>query len=387
VLVAPAAFSRFAVTGFPSPITAGTPGTFTVTAEDAYSNVIARYPGTVHFTSSDPQASLPADYTFLPGDAGSHTFTATLFTAGTQSLTATDTTSGVTGSQTNIMVTAGALDHLIVSGFPSPTTAGTAGTVTVTAADIYGNTVTGYMGTVHFTSTDAKADLPTDYTFTAADNGTHTFSATLKTAATQSITATDTLTGSVTGTQSGIVVNPAAASSFVVAGFPSPIKVGTAGTFTVTAMDAYGNIATSYTGKVHFTSSDTQAALPGDYTFTASDNGIHTFGAVLYTVGTQSITATDTVDSTITGTQAGIVVTASSVPGTGLVPAVTDAPATAVAGSPAGPETTLPPAPPTDSPLPLVVADMEWTAAVPTAAQDRLFADFDSYLFVDPVGV
>ena len=54
--------------------------------------------------------------------------------------------------------------------------------------------------------------LPANDTFVSGDNGTHAFSATLKTAGTQSITATDTITGSITGTQSGITINPAAAS-------------------------------------------------------------------------------------------------------------------------------------------------------------------------------
>jgi len=35
----------------------------------------------------------------------------------------------------------------------------------------------------------------------------------------------------------------------------------------VTASDAYGNLATKYTGTVHFTSSDGSATLPADYTF------------------------------------------------------------------------------------------------------------------------
>ena len=35
--------------------------------------------------------------------------------------------------------------------------------------------VTGYTGTVHFTSTDNTATLPANYTFTAADKGVHTF--------------------------------------------------------------------------------------------------------------------------------------------------------------------------------------------------------------------
>ena len=77
-------------------------------------------------------------------------------------------------------------------------------------------------------------------------------------------------------------------------------------------MDAYGNVATGYTGTVHFTSSDGLAALPANYTFTTADNGSHTFTATLSTVGTQSIMATDTSKSTITGTESGIQVTATT---------------------------------------------------------------------------
>jgi hypothetical protein len=47
--------------------------------------------------------------------------------------------------------------------------------------------------TVRLTSSDAKAVLPANCTFTAADAGKHTFSVTLKTAGTRSITVADTL--------------------------------------------------------------------------------------------------------------------------------------------------------------------------------------------------
>jgi hypothetical protein len=77
----------------------------------------------------------------------------------------------------------------------------------VTLYDVYGNIATGYLGTIHFTSSDPSAVLPADYTFTTADAGKHTtFSATLKTTGTRSITATDTGNSNLTGTQSGITV-------------------------------------------------------------------------------------------------------------------------------------------------------------------------------------
>jgi len=101
---------------------------------------------------------------------------------------------------------------LTVAGFPSPTVAGTAHNLTVTAKDGNGATATGYAGTVHFTSSDSAAVLPADYTFTLADAGSHTFSTTLKTLGSRSVSAADTLASSMTGTQSAISVVGAAAT-------------------------------------------------------------------------------------------------------------------------------------------------------------------------------
>src|SRR5207237_1217402 len=139
-----------------------------------------------------------------------------------------------------------AASSLTVSGYPSPAAAGVAQNFTVTATDAFGNTATGYTGTVTFTSSDAQAVKPANYTFVAGDNGVHSFSATFKTAGTQTLTATDTVTGSNTGTQTGIVVNAAAASVLTVSGYPSPTAAGAAQNFTVAAKDAFGNTATSY---------------------------------------------------------------------------------------------------------------------------------------------
>ena len=57
-------------------------------------------------------------------------------------------------------------------------TAGSGGSVTVTAQDSQGNTVTGYAGTVRVTSTDSQAVLPADYTFVSGDNGVHSLGVT-----------------------------------------------------------------------------------------------------------------------------------------------------------------------------------------------------------------
>jgi hypothetical protein len=190
-----------------------------------------------------------------------------------------------------------------VSGFPSPVVAGTSGTVTVTALNPDGSVNTGYTGTVHFTSSDPHAVLPADYTFTAADQGVHTFTATLVTAGSQRLTATDTTTSTMIGSDFGIVVQPAAASQFILSA-PSSVSHRLQFSVTLTVEDAYGNVVTGYVGTVHFTSSDSTATLPADYTFTAADAGVHTFTNVfmLRTRGKQTLTATDTQNSGLTTT-------------------------------------------------------------------------------------
>ena len=218
------------------------------------------------------------------------------------SYTVTATYNGKSDS-TTLTVTAAAAKQLVVSGFPSSVTAGTAGSVTVTAKDQYGNVATGYTGTVQFTSSDDAAVLPTNYVFTTGsgkDNGIHTFaSVTLKTAGTQSITAGD---GSLSASQTGIVVNAGALDHFTITGYPTTVTDGQSfGGVKVTAYDAYGNVKTDYTGSVYFTSTDGAAVLPytsgSMYTFTSGtgmDNGVHTFlGFTLNTVGSRTITVTD----------------------------------------------------------------------------------------------
>ena len=303
------------VSGFPSSQTAGAAGSVTVTAKDPIGNTFTAYAGTVHFTSSDGVAVLPADYTFLPTDNGTHIVSVTLKTAGAQSITATDSVTAVASSQTGITVTPAGATSLTVSGFPAAKVQGVAGNVTVTAKDAYGNTATGYRGTVSLSSSDGAATFsPSSYAFQAGDNGTKSFSVTLNTLSppTFSITATDTVTGTITGTESGIsVLTGTSAASLAVSGFPSPQTAGVAGSVTVTAKTLGGSTVTGYTGTIHFTSSDTYpAALPADYTFQPSDNGTHTFtgGVTLKTAGTRAITATDA-GNAITGTQSAISVT------------------------------------------------------------------------------
>jgi Domain of unknown function (DUF4082)/Fibronectin type III domain len=198
-------------------------------------------------------------------------------------------------------------DHLVVTATTSTVTAGASLSVTVAAQSSGGTTDATYRGTVHFTSSDGQAVLPADYTFTASDVGAHTFSLTLKTAGTQSVTVTDTSSSAAAATLPGVVVSPAAASQILLTGLPSAAVVGTPMTLTVTLRDPYNNTATGYTGTVSFTSTDAQAGLPAAYKYTAGDAGSHTFSLSLGTPGTQTVTVTDTAAG-LSATSAGVAV-------------------------------------------------------------------------------
>jgi hypothetical protein len=105
-----------------------------------------------------------------------------------------------------------------------------------------------------------------------------------------------------TGTSNSVTVNPGAATHFGIAG-PASVTAGSAFSLTVTALDQFNNVATGYGGTVGFASSDSSARLPGNYTYTASDQGVHTFTRlVLKKKGWQTITMTDASNSTILGT-------------------------------------------------------------------------------------
>src|SRR5260221_3528847 len=86
-----------------------------------------------------------------------------------------------------------------------------------------------------------------------------------------------------------------AVTHFSVSG-PASATTGTAFNFAVSAMDASNTAVTTYSGTVHFISSDSQAVLPRDSPLAS---GTGNFPATFKATGSQSITATDVVTATI----------------------------------------------------------------------------------------
>jgi hypothetical protein len=179
-----------------------------VTALDAWNRPETSYTGTVRLTNSDEQGILwQGDGTFKAEDHGVHELVVIFKTLGAQTLTVTDSVNPArVGNATVVVIGDWGLDfaHLRVET-PAQSEPGKAFTTTVSVVDGASKPITNYTGTVHFTATDALAELPGDYTFQPADRGVHAFGLTLKTGGKQTLTVTDTVRPFVTDSVTVIV--------------------------------------------------------------------------------------------------------------------------------------------------------------------------------------
>jgi hypothetical protein len=288
--------------------TVGTAFSITLTAKDSSGNTVTSYTETNTLSVSSGTISPTNTGTF---SLGIWTGSVTISASGT-GITLSTIGSSKSVTSNSFTVNSIALDHFVFNTVSSPQTAGSAFTITITAKASNGNTVTSYngkptmsisTGTISPTITGAFSNGVWTGTVTATGTGSDV-----------TITATDSTHS---GTTNSFNVNSGVANRLVVSSGASQVA-GVAFSVAVTAKDAYGNTATSYTGSVHFSSSDSWSgvSLPSDYKFLSGDLGIHTFtnGVTLMTVGSGVwVTATDTVTGSITGSQTGITVTRAGV--------------------------------------------------------------------------
>jgi hypothetical protein len=333
VTVSSGSLTHFVVTA-PASATAGAAFSVTVTAEDAAGNTVVTYTGSqvVSFSgpSNSPNATAPTYPASVTFSGGVATASVTLYDVQSTTLTAAQASvSGVSGS---ITVGPGA-NHQIAASASSPQVAGTAFTVTLTAQDAWGNIPGTLAGTksVSFSGPTSSPNggapvYPATASFTA---GQATVSVTLKDAQTATVTASDTTDGFGGVASAGIVVGPASASAFSVSTPASP-TAGVAFSETITALDAYGNTATAYTGSktVSFSGPSsspggTAPAYPSPVSFTSG-------------VGSPSITLFDAQTTTLTATQgtiAGVSGSFTVAPSSAASLAFTRQPAGATAGA------------------------------------------------------
>lgn len=233
---------------------AGAPMSLTVTARDASGATVAGYLGTVHFTSTDPQATVPADYTFVAGDAGTRTFTGglTFRTSGSQALTAADTVRAATSATATVVVDPGMPTTLAFAQQPASTTAGATITpsVTVRITDTFGNLTTS-TATVGLAVTGGTATLSGTATRPGVAGVASFADLSLTTAGIYTLTATSTGLSSTTSTS---FTSRAGAAAKLCIGPPQPtcigaltvaVERGSTMTGQLSIVDHHGNAATA----------------------------------------------------------------------------------------------------------------------------------------------
>jgi hypothetical protein len=309
--------------------TAGAADNLTITAQDAKGSTVTSYAGPHSLTFSGAPASPNGTSATVTDSSGAAvnfgSATAITFSAGVASVSSTTNgvmklyKSGVARIEASdgSISTAAALE---VTGAPATAAkfalaaatvtpaAGEADNLTITAQDAYGNLATSYTASHNLTFSGAAA-IGTNKPTVSNSSGTAvafgsataiTFSAgvatvssskngvmTLYKAESPHIAVTD---GTVSSAASlAVIVAPVAAAKFALTAATTTPTAGETDNLTVTALDTYGNTATSYTGSHSLTFSGASASPSGTAPTVSSSGGANpTFGspvAIAFSVG------------------------------------------------------------------------------------------------------
>ena len=198
----------------------------------------------------------------------------------------------------------GSATHFAVEIDEASQTAGLAFNFSVTALDENELVDETYAGTVTFDATNPEfSSLPDDTTLTA---GTGSFQAIQKVKGLCDLTATDTVSPSITGSDGITILHDVPYEILVAASTPQTQweQFG----FLVSVVDQFANICDTYDGAVDFESdADDDAVFAGEGPYAVA-GGSDTFHVTFKVAGDFTITATDTVTGSITGTSDEIVI-------------------------------------------------------------------------------
>ncbi|HLX64748.1 MAG TPA: PKD domain-containing protein [Planctomycetota bacterium] len=254
----------------PTAADTGVPFFINVAAVDVCGAPQSNYTGTVSFTSDDPNATLPGNYTFVASDNGARMFMVTLVKLGSVKITATDAVNSLSGSLTVTVTTLPAFSFA-PSGTPSPGVVGMPVTFSAVATSAF-PTSFGYAW--NFGDSMTGSGQQPQHTYT--NPGTFTVQC----------TAQDDRGGTVTASISFTVTPLPVISSGPVAA-PNPAGVGQTITFTASASEVGGD-ALSYSWDF------------GDGTGGSGASTTHSYSpAGVYTA---VVTVSDTRGGQITGT-------------------------------------------------------------------------------------
>ena len=223
---------------------------------DANGNKVPGASNTVTISVNSGPSSVITGTLTLGALNGTATFSdLKLNTAGSYTFKAVSTglTDGISPSPT-VINGAGAVSYsLAVPTAPASVVAGTAFPVKIEAKDSYGNLAT-YSNSV--TIAASPNDPLASFSPTTFSGGMLTFNATLKTAGTRIIMITDSVNSPVLTISTSSITVTAGTAATLTTNLPAALVGGAAPiTFTVTAKDTYGNVATSYSNVVAFSSS------------------------------------------------------------------------------------------------------------------------------------
>lgn len=258
VAVGPAAQLLF--TSAPSSATAGTAFSTqpVVIAADAGGNTVSGYAGTVSLSISPGTGTAGATLSGCRGTLASGTTTFSgcrIDRSGSgYKLRADDGT--VTGDSSTFTVSAGSVSTIAFTTQPSGATGGTAFTTqpVVTAFDALGNVATSYSSTITLSILSGGARGATlSGCSSNRSNGVTTFSGCRINLAGTGYVLRATDTGSRTADATAFDVTAGRAASLLMSAASTTITAGGSTSLTIRALDAGGNLATSYTGSKSLT--------------------------------------------------------------------------------------------------------------------------------------
>lgn len=288
----PAKVAAFAVQ-VPAAVTAGDPLSVRVTALAGDGQTLTGYRGTVHLSSDDAAAVLPADLVFEGADRGVKTAQVTLKSAGGRKISASAVDVAATGAA-NVTVAPGAASRLELSGAPDSAAVGDSIVVAVTARDACGNVAVGYRGTVSVGTDDPAATVSPSHAFTADDAGRAFFALTFGTARVGAVgvSASDA-SGAVAAARANVGVHAGPAVLLRVLDLAAQTEADQLVSFRLRAEDRFGNAATGYTGTVRVLLTDLSAPVVPDVAFSAGDAGEKLVSVAFYSAGPQSVIVSD----------------------------------------------------------------------------------------------
>ncbi len=298
--------------GTPNDQRSGQPFPIQVNGVDAHWNVVTTAADSFGVSSTDLTASLPANTNLANG---TRSLSITLNTAGSHTVSAYQLNNPqiANGQSPSINIIPQNLDHFAFETIPSPVNAGISFSVTIRAETNLNQIVGNFTGMVHLTASTGEGTILPDQVGPFV-GGEWTGEVTLTKAGTNvSITASDDAAPPHSGTSNMVNVLAGSFTKLQVllpgedpqpgvapgkSGTPSDQFTGVQFDFRVRAVDDYWNLVISSVDSIQLESSDTLALITHKSKLV---NGSATISAIMGTVGTHTINASDISNVTITG--------------------------------------------------------------------------------------